>query len=237
MTNKSEAQRLNRLRGGPVHALDGDIGTVVDFYFDDDTWTVRYVVVDTGKWLRGRQVLIPLWALHTPDWDQMRIPVRITRDQVKRSPNVPDVDTHEPVSRRAEIAALTYYRYPFYWGGPLLWGTAPSPGLAADIPPSTAYVPPIDENQHETHLRSCREVTGYHIQARDGEIGHVDDFVIDAETWGIRHLLIDTSNWIGGRSVLMSPNSIKRVSWSQRVVEVSVSREAVAHSPEAERVT
>jgi uncharacterized protein YrrD len=231
MTDNSDAQRLNRLRGGPVHALDGDIGTVVDFYFDDDTWTVRYVVVDTGKWLRGRRVLIPLWALQSPDWDQVRIPVRITRDQVKHSP---DVDTHEPVSRRAEVAALTYYRYPFYWRGPALWGPAPSPGLAADIPPATAYVP--HESQLETHLRSCREVTGYHIRARDGDIGHVDDFLIDVETWGIRHLLIDTSNWIGGRSVLVSPNSVTRVSWSQRVVEVSVPREAVAHSPEAERV-
>jgi hypothetical protein len=97
-------------------------------------------------------------------------------------------------------------------------------------------VAPLDEDGDTTHLRSCREVTGYHIRARDGDIGHVDDFVIDAETWGIRHLLIDTSNWIGGRSVLMSPNSITRVSWSERVVEVSVSREAVTHSPEPERV-
>jgi uncharacterized protein YrrD len=230
MINTPDAQRLNRLRGGPVRALDGDIGAVVDFYFDDDSWTVRYVVVDTGKWLRGRRVLIPLWALQSPDWDEVRIPVRITRDQVKHSPHV---DTHEPVSRRAEVAALTYYRYPLYWRGPALWGPAPSPGLAADVPASTSYVPPIDENQHETHLRSCREVTGYHIRARDGDIGHVDDFVIDAATWGIRYLLIDTSNWIGGRAVLISPNSITGVSWSQRVVEVSVSREAIARSPEA----
>ena len=86
-------------------ALDGDVGTIKDFYFDDDTWTVRYVVVDTGKWLSGRLVLIPLWALHAPDWDQARIPVRLTRAQVQRSP---DIDTHRPVSRQAEATSLSH---------------------------------------------------------------------------------------------------------------------------------
>jgi hypothetical protein len=104
MIEHASSQRLNRLRGGPVHALDGDIGTIADFYFDDDTWTVRYVVVDTGQWLRGRLVLIPLWALHLPDWDQARIPVRLTRQQVEHSP---DIDTHRPVSRQVEAGSLS----------------------------------------------------------------------------------------------------------------------------------
>lgn len=229
MRENAASQRVNRLRGGPVHALDGDIGTVVDFYFDDDTWTVRYVVVDTGKWLRGRLVLIPLWALHIPDWDQMRIPVRLTREQVQRSPHI---DTHRPVSRRVEAVALTYYGYPHYWAGPALWGAVPAPGLVADFPAAAPSPMPPPEDQRDTHLRSCREVAGYHIRARDGEIGHVDDFVIDSVTWGIEYLVVDTSNWIGGRSVLLPPSSVDRVSWPERVVEVSMSREAVAHASE-----
>jgi hypothetical protein len=229
MIENARAQRLNRLRGGPVHALDGDIGTIVDFYFDDDTWTVRYVVVDTGKWLRGRLVLIPLWALHVPNWEQVRIPVRLTREQVEHSP---DIDTHRPVSRRVEAGSLTYYGYPPYWAGPALWGVVPAPGLAADFPtPAPTPAPPI-EDERDTHLRSCREVTGYHIRARDGEIGHIDDFVIDPVTWGIQYLVIDTSNWIGGRSVLVSPTSVEGVSWPERTVEVSMSRDAVAHASE-----
>lgn len=202
-------------------------------YFDDGTWTVRYVVVDSGKWLSGRLVLIPLWALHAPDWDQARIPVRLTRAQVQRSP---DIDTHRPVSRQAEATSLSYYGYPFYWGGPALWGALPAPALGADVPPPPMPPAPPDADMRETHLRSCREVTGYHIRARDGEIGHVDDFVIDADTWGIQHLLIDTSNWIGGRSVLLSPTSVQRVSWAERIAEVSMSKESVARSPEPKLV-
>lgn len=233
MSNTTGIQRLKRLLGGPVLALDGDVGTIKDFYFDDDTWTVRYVVVDTGKWLSGRLVLIPLWALHAPDWDQARIPVRLTRAQVQRSP---DIDTHRPVSRQAEATSLSYYGYPFYWGGPALWGALPAPGLGAGVPPQPMPPAPPDADMRETHLRSCREVTGYHIRARDGEIGHVDDFVIDADTWGIQHLLIDTSNWIGGRSVLLSPTSVQRVSWAERIAEVSMSKESVARSPEPKLV-
>lgn len=227
MAQPPDAQRLNPLLGGPVLALDGEIGAISDFYFDDDTWTVRYLVVDTGKWLRGRQVVLPLWALHAPDWQQVRVPVRVTRKQVRHSP---DVDTHRPVSRRAEAASLSYYGYPLYWSGPALWGHVPVPELAgAAASPEPEAVPDADER--DTHLRSCRTVTGYHIQARDGDIGHVDDFAIDHETWQIEHLLIDTSNWIGGRAVLISPQTVERVSWLDRVVEVSLTRDAVARSP------
>lgn len=234
MANESTVQRLHRLIGGSVLALDGDIGAVRDFYFDDDRWTVRYVVAETGKWLGDRRVLLPLWALHAPDWEQRRIPVKLTREQVRSSPHV---DTHQPVSRRVEAASLSYYGYPFYWGGPALWGAVPAP----IYPPGTVPPPPpptVDQSAEtaDTHLRSCREVTGYHIRARDGEIGHIDDFVIDPETWAIQHLLVDTSNWIGGRSVLVSPASVQSVSWSERIVEVSESRDAIASHRVPERV-
>jgi hypothetical protein len=227
MEERQAEQRLNPLLGGPVLALDGEIGAISDFYFDDDTWTVRYLVADTGRWLRGRRVLVPLWALHVPDWHQARVPVRITRDQVRRSP---DIDTHRPVSRQMEAAALSYYGYPFYWGGPTLWGHMATPEQLTGVSSPQGTLAP-DPDERDTHLRSCREVTGYHIRARDGDIGHVDDFLIDRHTWGIAHLLIDTSNWIGGRAVLISPDAVQRVSPLDRVVELSLRREAVAHSP------
>jgi uncharacterized protein YrrD len=231
MTQPPDAQRLKPLLGGSVLALDGDVGAISDFYFDDDSWTVRYIVVDTGRWLRGRQVLVPLWALHAPDWQQARVPVRITRKQVRHSP---DIDTHRPVSRRMEAAALSYYRYPAYWAGPALWGHVPAPepttGIASPDPDALQ-----DTDERGTHLRSVREVTGYHIRARDGDIGHVDDFLINPDTWAIGHLLIDTSNWIGGRAALISRSDVTRVSWPDHVVEVSLSRDAVARSPEPTR--
>jgi hypothetical protein len=142
---------------------------------------------------------------HAPEWTQARIPVRLTRNEVKRSP---DIDTHTPVSRAAEAAALSYYGYPFYWSGPALWGTAVSPGPIAAMPRPVSA--PIAKDERDTHLRSCREVSGYHIRARDGEIGHIDDFVIDGEIWRIDHLLVDTSNWIGGRSILLHRRQLSR---------------------------
>jgi uncharacterized protein YrrD len=229
--NRATLRQLQRLVGGPVLAIDGDIGAVRDFYFDDETWTIRFVVVDTGRWLSGRTVLLPLWALHAPDWEQVRIPVKLTRSQVKSSP---DVNTQLPVSRKMEAASLAYYGYPHYWGGPALWGSVPAPGLTGAPPVG----PPADPATaaDDTHLRSCREVSGYHIRARDGDIGHVDDFMIDHATWSIEQLLVDTSNWIGGRWVLVPRQSVRTISWLKRVVEVSISRDAVARSPEAMHV-
>jgi hypothetical protein len=158
MTAPQDAQRLSPLLGGPVLALDGEIGVISDFYFDDDTWTVRYLVVDTGKWLRGRRVLLPLWALHAPDWQQARVPVRVTRKQVRHSP---DVDTHRPVSRTMETASLSYYGYPAYWGGQALWGHVAAPELTSGIPsPKPLARPDTDD----THLRSCREVTSHGLR-------------------------------------------------------------------------
>lgn len=222
-------ERLNALRGGPVLATDGEIGKISDFYFDDETWTIRHMVVDTGAWLPGRRVLIPLWALRAPDWRQVRVPVRLTRDQVRESP---DVDTERPVSRAAEARALAHFGYPYYWGGPALWGPVPAPGMAVAVPP--VYPVSADDEraaEAETHLRSCREVTGYHLRALDGEIGHVDDFVVDAATWRIEDLLVDTSNWIGGRAVLVRRSAVAAVSWAERIVEITLDRHAVANSP------
>ena len=222
-------QRLNVIRGAPVLALDGELGTVKDFYFDDDTWTVRYAVVDTGSWLSGRRVLISLWALLAPDWVHRRLPVRLTQEQVRHSP---DIDTHRPISRQMETASLGYYEYPLYWTGPALWGPVGAPGFipaAAHIP----RVPPTPVDERETHLRSCREVAGYHVRTRDGEQGHVDDFVIDPRTWSIEHLLVDTSNWIGGRSVLISPRSVRAIDWSAKTVEIALTRQALLDSRDA----
>lgn len=219
-------QRLNAMRGGSVQAQDGAIGEVTDFYFDDEQWTVRYVVVNTGRWLAGREVLIPLWALLPPDWTQHRMPVRLTRDQVRHSP---PVDTHRPISRQMELEALEHYQFPLYWTGPALWGPAPVPAI---VPPPPQALRQADPDPHprdraESHLRSCKEVRGYHVRTRDGEQGHVDDFLVDDRSWTIEHLLVDTSNWIGGKSVLISPRSVQAIDWSAQTVQVALSREAL----------
>jgi hypothetical protein len=84
----------------------------------------------------------------------------------------------------------------------------------------------------DSHLRSTKEVSGYHIQAPDGAIGHVADFIVDDETWAIRYLVVDTTNWLPGRNVLISPNWIERVSWTESKVFTKQTREAIKAAPE-----
>ena len=221
--------RLNTLRGRTILALDGELGSIRDFHFDDETWTIRHMVVDTGHWLSGRRVLIPLWAMRPLDLDVGHVAVTLTREQIRNSP---DQNTEQPVSRIAEARALDYYGYPYYWGGPALWGALPAP---THVPTSahatsTAHVRDIDLEGN--HLRSCEAVTGYHLQAVDGSIGHIDDFLVDKRTWRIEHLLIDTSNWIGGRHLRIPTAAVSKVSWADRLVHLTLSRAQVATAPE-----
>ena len=219
------------LKDFTVHATDGELGTVKDLYFDDESWAVRYLIVDTGKWLSGRRVLIsPVSLLHL-DWTAKRLDVALTKQQVEHSP---EIDTHLPVSRQHEATFLGYYGYPYYWGGPYLWGPAFIPaGLATSEKPSAeALAERARKESSDSHLRSTDAVTGYDIAAADGEIGHVDGFVVDDEAWAIRYLEVATRNWLPGKKVLVSPAWIERVSWSDSKVYTGLIREVIMDAPE-----
>jgi hypothetical protein len=220
-----------RLNNFAIRATDGDLGTVVDVYFDDETWAIRYLIVDTGKWLSGRRVLIsPISAVHL-DWDAKRLDVALTTKQVEHSP---EIETHQPVSRQHEAEYLEYYGYPYYWDGPNLWGPAFYPaGLVRSVNASAeAIAEKARKESPDSHLRSTEAVTGYHIQAVDGEIGHVDGFVVDDEAWTIRYLEVATRNWLPGKKVLVSPAWLERVSWADSKVYTGLSREALKEAPE-----
>lgn len=209
-------RRARTLKGFHLGAMDGEIGHVKDFYFDDVDWHVRYLVADTGKWLAHRKVLIAPMALGTIDENHRVVNVQLTKDQVEHSPSI---DADKPVSRQMEEDYLRYFGWPFYWMDPLMWA-AP-----AAIPP---VAPDADESSHgDPHLRSADEVIGYHLQARDGEIGHVEDFLFDDEDWSIRELIVDTRNWLPGKRVLVSPLFIKSVDWAESKVQVRLTREAL----------
>ncbi|HYH20978.1 MAG TPA: PRC-barrel domain-containing protein [Azospirillum sp.] len=229
-------QRLDVLKDFTIRATDGAIGGVADVYFDDSSWTVRYLVVDTGSWLPGRKVLLAASVLGAPVGASREFPVALTRRQVKESP---DIDTDKPVSRQHEADLHGYYGWPPYWGA-----AAMAPGVAA---PAAAVVPPFDipaardapadrRESGDPHLRSGREVTGYHIQARDGAIGHVEDLLIDEAGWRIRYLLVDTRNWLPGRKVVVATDCAATVDWAQRAVSVELTREQVKGSPEYDDV-
>lgn len=217
------------LKGLVVHATDGELGTVEQFYFDDETWAIRYLTVETGGWLGGRQVLISPFSVVRADWPAKRLDVTLTKKQVQNSP---DIDTHQPVSRQHEAEYNRYYGYPYYWGGPYLWGSVYVP--TEPLPPPSAEAEPdrILEESADSHLRSTEAVTSYHVEATDGEIGHVDGFVIDDEAWAIRYIEVATRNWLPGKKVLVSPAWIERVSWADSEVSVALSREAIKTAPE-----
>jgi hypothetical protein len=209
----------SQLKGYTIRATDGELGTVEQLYFDDETWAVRYLVVDTGGWLAGRRVLISAISVIHADWLDRRFDVALTKQQVENSP---DIDTHLPVSRQHEAAYLGYYGYPHYWAGPE--GSASTDALDERI----------RRESTDSHLRSTDEVTGYHIEAADGEIGHVDGFIVDDAAWGIRYMEVATRNWWPGNKVLVSPEWIERVSWAESKVYVALSRDVIQNGPEYE---
>jgi hypothetical protein len=221
----------SHLKGLAIRATDGELGTVEQFYFDDDTWAIRYLLVDTGGWLAGRRVLISPFSVIQADLLAGRLDVALTKKQVERSP---DIDTHQPVSRQHEVAYLGYYGYPYYWGGPYLWGPAFYPaGLANTTSASAeARAERILRESPDSHLRSSEAVTGYRIESAAGEIGHVDGFLVDDEAWAIRYIEVATRNWWPGKKVLVSPAWIERVSWTDSKVYVGLSREAIQGAPE-----
>jgi uncharacterized protein YrrD len=220
-------RRTKDLNQYTIAALDADIGTVSDFYFDDQQWTIRYIVVGTGVILSGRRVLISPVALRHPAWSPLHIRVNLTLEQVQNSPSI---DLHKPVSRQHEAEHHKHYGWPRYWEGTGVWGSWPSPKALADAP-RTKSKPGRRQASTETHLRSTREVTGYHIKATDGEIGHLEDFLFDDETWRIRYAIVDTRNWRPGQKVLLRPEWIKRVSWAEREIYASMSRRTIQKSP------
>lgn len=205
---------LNDLIGYAIRATDKDLGRVHDWYFDDVSWTLRYMVADTRAWLPGRKVLISPVACGHADFAQGVLPVGLSSEQIQESPSV---DEARPVSRQKEVELARYYRWPAYWTETVTAGDREG-GAPLDLSGSS--------------LRSAREVTGYGIDASDGSIGHVEDLVAEEGTWAVRWLVVDTRNWLpGGRKVLVSPRWIAGIRWNENSVRVDLDRDSIKDSP------
>jgi len=218
--------KTKELRNYKMSAIDGEIGKVKEFYFDDRHWTIRYLVADTGNWLTGRKVLVSPYALIDVETGGQYIAIDLTKKQIEEGPSL---SSDKPVSRQFEETFFAYYGWPMYWQGIYTWGFYPY--IVRDRKkwrePTQGEV-----EQWDPHLRSTHDVTGHHIQAADGEMGHVEDFIVDDETWTIRYLIVDTRNWWPGKKVLVSPQWIERVSWTEQKVFVNLPRETIKQSPE-----
>ncbi len=229
MLNKVEV-----LKGYKLRSLDGDIGKVKEFYFDDKHWAIRYLVADTGNWLIGNQVLISPYSLIAVNKEEKFISIDLTKKQIEASPNL---ESDKPVSRQFENAYYGYYGWPAYYSGPYMWGTytyifRDQEKLRNTIQGESFNEILKEEKTWDPHLRSSQNMSGLNIQATDGEIGHVDDFIIDDETWAIRYLVIDTVNWWPGKKVLVAPEWIESFNWDESKVFVNLTREMIKRSPE-----
>lgn len=226
---------VNDVVGYGIAATDGRIGTVSDFLFDDQTSTIRYIVVDTGEWLPGRKVLLVPDAIGEADPASKTFPVALTRKQVEESP---DVSTDQPVSRREEQRLHSHYGWEPYWPGPAMgmvapyWGAA-GYGYGAMPPPETeSAAARAVEAQGDPHLRSASEVIGYYIEASDGDIGHVEDLLVEDASWTIRYIVVDTRNWLPGKKVVVSPQWLRWVDWGAQKIGLDLPRERIENSPE-----
>jgi sporulation protein YlmC with PRC-barrel domain len=229
---------LNAIRGYAIRASDGEIGSLRDVYFDDQSTLIRYFVVDTGTWLSRNRVLLVPAVVGGIDAERGELVTGLTRRQVEDSP---PVETEKPVSRQQELALHAYYGWEPYWTVPPLAGSlAPFWGAAM---PAAARVPPSEERvaeevaarereQRDPHLRSARDVEGCHVATTDGEIGRVEDFFIDDHDWAIQLLGIDTGNWLPGRKVVISPGWLRAIDWGGHRIEVDLTRQQIKDSPE-----
>jgi hypothetical protein len=216
---------IKNLIGSSLSAKDGEVGRVHSFLFDCHDGAVRYLIVDTGRWLTGRQVLIPPKSLGRPDWQDRIFRVDLTKEQVRNSPAI---NTDIPLPRQREIELHRHYGWTPYWEP--VHGLAVAPEHPSE-PQSDQGTAVLVETPEESSLRSTEAVRGYRIHATDGQIGHVEDFILSDEDWVIRYLVVDTRQWLIGQSVLIAPEWVQDIDWQRREVRVNVPKKTIEDSP------
>lgn len=226
-----QLRSAKEIKGYDLGAEDGRIGECHDFLFDDTDWVIRYIVADTRKWLPGRKVLISPICIGAADKSTHTLQVSLTKEQIKDSP---PLDTDAPVSRQYEILFNRYYAWSHYWDGDLTWGVSPYPQLLQQSNDELAELLDVGELPEEkTHLKSVDEVIGYRIHATDTDIGHIEDFIVEEETWIIRYLVIDTSNWLPGSKWVLVPTAwVERVDWARSAIVMQLASDKLKNSPE-----
>ncbi len=209
--NKNYMQlNIKSLIGYSMEATDGDIGKVEEFYFEDTTWVIRYIILKTGNWFLYRKVLIAPQAIVKRDAEPGTFPVNLSKEQIRTSPNI---DTDKPVSQQQDLQLYGHYAWQKYGGGGFYAGGS----AVMDNHPiiDEKLVTEADTNDKRSdddlHLRSTKTIMGYHIHASDGDFGHVSDFIFDDANWQIRYLVVDTHNWFDGKKVLIETGTIKEI--------------------------
>lgn len=210
---------LDSLLGYAIHEQDGDLGKVHDFYFDDATWTIRYLVVETGRWFQRRRVLIAASIVTQSGWERRKFCVPLTKEQVRQSP---PIDTDAPVSRQHEIEIQTHYGWPAYW----------SMEPCVLVPPRETVEGTTDRTSlGNPHLRSFREVTTYRAWTSDGFAGFVEDMFVDNETWEIGSMRVALGEWWPHKMIGVERKHVAEISWREKLVRFKMSRKQLEDLP------
>lgn len=212
-------QTAKALEGYRLDAVDGETGTVEAFYFDVVNWAVRYLVVNIGDRYTDGRVLVSPVAIGEIDADSKTMDVELTRRQIENSP---PVNIARPLSRQYEQSYYRYYDWPPYWESVHIEATPPLRRSIAAVMP---------EYHEETYLRGTAQLTGYGVAALDGDIGCVEDLVIDTRYWVIRYLEVDIHNSLPDKHVLVNASRVGRVNGTRQTVAISLTREAITNAP------
>jgi uncharacterized protein YrrD len=218
-----EIRKVRSLKGLELKARDGDVGTLKQLFFDDQDWTVRYLMATTGIWFLGRDVLISPKSVIEVNQETDGLVVALSCQQIKDSPEFVAGDT---LSRQYEEGFHEYYGLAPYWQHDASRAGTP----AADAVESRAKGE--TGQRPAARLRSSDEVTGYAIQARDGEVGKVSDLLVDDSAWNVRYIEVDTGKWLAGSRVLLAPAWVGSIDWSANLVRVPLDCAAIRSAPE-----
>jgi len=215
---------LKTLQGYRLEAIDGPIGKVDEFYFDEKFWTIRYLVVNTGNWMSGRQLLISPHAIGEISPSEHQISIKLTKKQIVDSPFLA---ASQMISKEFEREYYEYYVWPIYWNGPYMWGADPYLNKTTPI-----WAQQISHDEWEPHLFSTHDISMFTIHSMDGEIGSIRDFLISDSTWTIRYLVVDSHRRLHGNYVLISSQWIASTEWGLSRFDVDISKDQIARSPE-----
>jgi len=224
---------VKNLKEYTTETIHGEVGVVTEFYFDDETLTVRYLLVETGNWPFKRDALIPVEAFANFDWEKKHFSVNLMQEQILTSPKI---DTAKPLSRQQENGLLNHYLGQNYWDtgnySVGIWEPAGSAVVNGSGNKKSSTPASIRHQKDDIRLRSTQEVTGYHIYGIDGEAGVVEDFIVDDNTWKLHSIVVDTECWLPGKKVMIPPQCINEINWEHSKVFLNMSIIAIKNSPE-----
>ena len=219
---------VKEILGYEILSLDGRTGRVADFIFDLETWQVRYLIADLGNLLEPRKVLISAETCSRPKWESQTLPVAMTRDQIRFSPEISRPEgrgfqkNHLPNNRLTEVSFFRIGEVPHLI-------TIPMPTEAnARFTESRRVRMVLDQPE----LRTVGRVIGYEIRACSEEAGVIDDFIIDDERWMIRYLIGAIRKIFPGRRVMFAPVWVSSIDAETETVRLGLKPETLFDGPE-----